>query len=478
MQGFYFMEVCLDKTVIEFSKLRPVICVQGLGFVGVAMALAISKAVDVKGFPLYNVIGVDLPTDMGSEKTLKLNQGILPFNSTDDSMSKVLRASIEKGNFVATTDFSAFKLASVIVVDVPLNLSKNGSGYFVNFDPLRQSVRDFAYRMQEDALVLIETTVPPGTTEKVVAVEIKKIYKERDFDLKKIKLAHTYERVMPGRDYLDSIINYWRVYAGINEASANACEDFLRKIINVKEYPLTRLEEPVASETAKILENSYRATNIAFMEEWGRFAESIGVNMYDVVDAIRKRPTHSNIRTPGFGVGGYCLTKDPMFAGVAARDLYNKQIEFEISEKAVSINEKMPLVSLKYLEKCLGNCAGKKILLAGISYRQDVGDTRFSPAETFVKAAVDKGAILVFHDPMVSYWIERGCSVSTSFPEVLGLDAVVFAVPHAVYRNLDLKQWLSGKTPVILDAFNVLSKEQYQVAQDEGCQVLKIGCGI
>ena len=117
---------------------------------------------------------------------------------------------------------------------------------------------------------------------------------------------------MPGKNYFDSIVNYWRVYAGIDDESAKKCEKFLKKIINTKDYPLTRLSDTTSSETAKVLENSYRAANIAFIEEWGRFAEDIGIDIFEIIESIRMRPTHSNIRQPGFGVGGYCLTKDPI----------------------------------------------------------------------------------------------------------------------------------------------------------------------
>lgn len=130
---------------------------------------------------------------------------------------------------------------------------------------------------------------------------------------------------MPGSHYLDSIVNYWRVYSGVTKESADRCMHFLQSVINTEEYPLTQLSSTTASETAKVLENSYRALNIAFMEEWGRFAEEIGINMFEIVEAIRKRPTHANIMKPGFGVGGYCLTKDPLFVKIGAEKFFGKK---------------------------------------------------------------------------------------------------------------------------------------------------------
>ena len=118
---------------------------------------------------------------------------------------------------------------------------------------------------------------------------------------------------MPGPDYLDSILNNWRVYSGHTNKSEALCEEFLSTIINTNKYPLTKLSSLTSSEMAKIMENSYRAVNIAFIEEWARFSEKIGTNSFEIINAIRKRPTHNNIRQPGFGVGGYCLTKGSIF---------------------------------------------------------------------------------------------------------------------------------------------------------------------
>ena len=148
-----------------------------------------------------------------------------------------------------------------------------------------------------------------------------------------------------------------------------------------------------ASETGKLLENTYRAVNIALIDEWSRFAEGIGIDLFEIVDAIRVRPTHSNMREPGFGVGGYCLTKDPLFAGVGARELFGlKNLSFDFARLAVETNEKMPLATLDRMREYFrGALSGKRGLLCGISYRSDVGDTRYSPAEIFAKAALREG---------------------------------------------------------------------------------------
>ncbi|HKY15798.1 MAG TPA: UDP binding domain-containing protein, partial [Microthrixaceae bacterium] len=185
-----------------------------------------------------------------------------------------------------------------------------------------------------------------------------------------------------------------------------------------------------------------------------------------------------NMRTPGFGVGGYCLTKDPLFAKLASAELWNTPMEFPVSSAAVRINDDAPLVSLDRVRELIGgSLAGKRILLLGISYRQDVGDTRYSPSETFVRAAEAAGAEVVAHDPLVDHWEEFDRPVSDEIPSPDGFDAVVFAVPHDEYLQIDLASWLGSARPAIFDGFRVLDADQRRIATGLGCRVASIGRG-
>ena len=156
---------------------------------------------------------------------------------------------------------------------------------------------------------------------------------------------------MPGAKYYDSIVNINRCYSGINNESAKACKNFLKSFINIKKYLLFKLERIKDCETSKILENSYRAVNIAFLDEWTTFANKIGVNLNRVIDGIKIRTTHNNIMRPGLGVGGYCLTKDPLFAKISSDYLFKTHTDFPLTLKSVKINKKMPLNSLQFLKK-------------------------------------------------------------------------------------------------------------------------------
>ena len=197
---------------------------------------------------------------------------------------------------------------------------------------------------------------------------------------------------MPGPEYIDSIRNFPRVYAGVTESSANAVEKFLKTIIDISKCDLTRLEHTNATEMAKVLENSYRAMNIAFAVEWSRFAEEAGVDLYAIVNSIRVRPTHANLMYPGVGVGGYCLTKDPLLASWARKYHFGSKLDLEMSIKGVSVNDQMPIFAYNRLVKVFGDVSDKKVTFLGVSYRGDVGDTRYTPVEPLVEMVRETGA--------------------------------------------------------------------------------------
>lgn len=467
------------KSPQRLSAERPVVCVQGLGFVGAAMAVAVASARDERGDPRFSVIGVDLPTPLGQDRIARINRGEFPFLTSDPALVAATAAAHATGNLVASSDPSSFASADVIVVDIHLDVDASTERATVDFTPFRAAIRTIGSLMKPGTLVIVETTVPPGTCERVAAPELAAALRARGLREDAFLLAHSYERVMPGEDYLTSITNFWRVYAGHTPDAAAACERFLSQVINVAAYPLARLASTTASETAKVLENSYRATNIAFIEEWGRFAEAVGVNLFEVVTAIRVRPTHNNIRQPGFGVGGYCLTKDPLFPGIAARDLFHRpDLAFPFSEAAVRVNARMPLVTVERLQAlCGGDLDGKRVLLMGVAYRQEVADTRYSPSQTFVEEMRRRGAVISVHDPLVSEWPELRMTLSSELPAASGIDAVVFAVPHRVYRELDVAAWLGGNRPLILDANAVLTATQRCALAAAGCAVHAIGEG-
>jgi nucleotide sugar dehydrogenase len=459
---------------------RQLVCVQGLGFVGAAMATAVAAARRPNGTPWFDVIGVDLDTPEGRERVGAINRGELPFRTTDLKLLKTIADAHARGNLHATTDPRAYGVAAVILIDVNFDLEhENGEPKFA-LGAFQEALRAVAGHMREDALVIVETTVPPGTCARVVAPELAYALALRGLRGDRHLLAHAYERVMPGEQYLDSIVNFWRVYAGHTAAAADACEAFLSKVIDVERFPLRRLHSTTASETAKVLENSFRAVTIAMMEEWGQFAEAVGVDLFEVISAIRIRPTHSNIRTPGLGVGGYCLTKDPLFASVAAKSLFERSdIAFSFSTRAVETNVRMPVRSADRLESLFPDrgLRGRRLLLLGAAYRPDVGDTRHSPSQIFYEEVRRRGAEVIVHDPLVRRWKELAVDVLQELPQARDVDALVFAVGHKEYAAFDFAGWLSGARPHVLDTSGVLTVAQRAAFRNAGCRVASIGRG-
>lgn len=367
----------------------------------------------------------------------------------------------------------------MILIDVQFDIAFRDAQPRIDFEAFKEALGTVALHMQPEALIIVETTVPPGTCEHVAIPTLSEILEARGLDSSKLMLAHAYERVMPGKNYLDSITNFWRVYSGAGEEAANRCEEFLSSIINTAEFPLTRLSSTTASETAKLLENTYRAVNIAFIAEWSDFAEEVGLDLFEIVSAIQKRPTHANIRFPGLGIGGYCLTKDPTFTSAASKDLFGLGLNFPFSELAVAQAADMPLRAVSKLRKNLGGSfLGKRVLLCGVSYRSDVADTRFSPSEALYLELVKGGADVQPHDPLVTWWQEVGLNISSELPRLGDFDAVVFAVPHQQYQDLDLVDQVDDTdSTYILDAFMVFDAHQRKAFQAQGIRIQAIGVG-
>jgi len=464
------------SNLLSDKRGRKIVCVQGLGFVGAANAIAIASARDGAGNPLYTVIGVDLPTDSGRERAAALNQGAFPFATTDAALVAAAQSAWAAGNLVAVTDTSVFGEADIIVVEIGLDIEDKTPK--VDLPPFRAAIGTVGDHMKPDALILLESTVPPGTTERIVAPLFRERLAARSLPTHALKLAYCYERVMPGDGYLASIVDMWRVYAGMTVEAADAAEAFLSSFIGTGKRPLTWLDSIRAVETAKVLENTFRAVNIALIDEWEKFARRIDVDLFEVLKAIRVRPTHQNIRYPGLGVGGNCLSKDPMFGSASARDVFGlTDSEFPLSNAAVTINARMPAATVALLEEMFPDgLAGKRVLILGASYREDVGDTRHSPSLALADMLAEKRATVAFADPLVDGGI--GVPLHRDLPDAHGFDAVILAVGHKQYRAIDLAAWSGAQRLVVLDANGVLSRQQLQSLRDAGFKVAAIGRGL
>jgi nucleotide sugar dehydrogenase len=378
----------------------------------------------------------------------------------------------------------------------------------VEMGALNATMKTIADKVPAHCLTLIETTVAPGTTEFIAWPIIKKAFAARGIKTEPL-LAHSFERVMPGRHYVSSIRDFWRVCSGCNEEARKRVEKFLHEVLNTKDFPLTVMDRPIESETTKIVENSFRATTLAFLDEWSMFAEKNGVDLIKVIKAIKMRPTHNNMIFPGPGIGGYCLPKDGGLGYWAYKHIlgFGDDI-FKMTTTAIDVNDTRGLHVAELTRDALRNMgkmvAGAKVLLCGASYRQDVGDTRYSGSEIVVRKLTEMGAEMQVHDPYVEHWYELeqqdvypapGHSwarffhnqdelikirVQRELPAAIkDVAALILAVPHKQYLDLDPKkivEWAGGPIAVI-DCFGILEDEKIRTYFGLGCEVKGLGRG-
>lgn len=473
------------RSFVEKNHGREVVVVQGIGFVGAGMLAALARVRHSDGTPRFAVIGVDLADARNIGKIRSVLAGEPPVISSDLTLIECYREAGKVGNMTATAHLSAFEHATVVVVDVNLDIRKHGGGarnYELDDGSFQRALRAVADHIREDTLVIVETTVPPGTTENVVKATLCDGLLRRGLDPGRVQIAHSYERVMPGPNYLTSITAYYRVFSGIDRASSDRARQFLQAFIDTASYPLTELQSPTASEMAKVLENSFRSANIALIQEWSEFAQAASVDLFQIIEAIRMRATHRNIMSPGFGVGGYCLTKDSLLADWAARNFYGRQGHLGMSLDAVDVNDAMPRHTLELIKNFVSELVGKSILILGVSYLNDVADTRSSPTHILYEACVAEGATVLVHDPMVAHWDEKNISIDCrmeSLEDFVQVDVVVFAVRHQQYLVLDANKivTLFPRALTIIDANNVLNDDIARELAVRGVAVAGAGKG-
>jgi nucleotide sugar dehydrogenase len=492
---------------------REIVVVMGLGFVGAVMAAVVADAQDGNENSTKFVIGMQRPSIRSFWKIPMLNRGVSPVSAEDPEVALMINRCVnDKKTLIATFTYDALELADVVVVDVQCDYLKDSLGNVRNgradMEALEGSLEIIGQHISPESMVLIETTVAPGTTEQVAYPIIKKMFQKRGIQ-KEPLLAHSFERVMPGKNYVSSIRDFWRVCSGVNEEATRRVTKFLREVINTEKYPLTVLDRPIESETAKIVENSFRATILAFLDEWSLFAERNGVDLIKVMKAIKVRPTHSNIIFPGPGIGGYCLPKDGGLGLWANRHIHGFEDDiFKITPLAIDINDTRALHVAQLTRDALRNMgrpiAAAELLVLGASYREDVGDTRYSGSEMIVRRLTEMGAELRVHDPYVLHWWEfekqdeypsssnslkrffrgqeklKDLRVEQDLKKALqGADGVIFAVRHHHYLTLEPDEVveMAGGPMTVIDCFGILDDNRIRRYFELGCEVKGLGRG-
>jgi len=509
----YEVELARIEKLVQGAKDKgqEIVVVMGVGFVGAVMAAIVADTTDEQGRSRKFVIGMQRPSPRSYWKIPVLNKGVSPVKAEDPEVDPMIaRCVLEKKTLVATFVYEVLRFADVVIVDVQLDYAKNQLGNVrdgsVEMSALEESFDIIAHHIKPDCMVLIETTVAPGTTEQVALPAMRKVFRQRGIGSEPL-LAHSYERVMPGRDYVASIRDFWRVCSGVSEDAKHRVVKFLNEVLNTKKFPLTVLDKPIESETAKVVENSYRATILAFLDEWSLFAERNGVDIMKVIKAIKVRPTHNNMIFPGPGIGGYCLPKDGGLGVWANKHILGFEDDtFKITPMAIDINDTRSLHAAQLVRDALRNMnvpiASAEVLLLGASYREDVGDTRYSGSEIMARRLTEMGAEIRVHDPYVDRWWEfesqddypnqskavffrnqkklKDLRVLKDLDEALkGIEALVLAVRHEQYLDLDPEAIVraAGQPVAVIDCFGILDDARIRRYFELGCEVKGLGRG-
>jgi UDP-N-acetyl-D-mannosaminuronic acid dehydrogenase len=429
------------------------ITVVGLGRVGLPIGTVFAKA----GYP---VTGVD------NNKKI-VNAVLSPkFSSKETGIQELIRKFVKNGRLDATNDVvKAVKPANIVIICVQTPLNKAADP---NLKYLQDACTAVGKSLSKKKLVILESTVPPRTTRDFAAPIL-----EKNSNLKCGKdfwLVHCPERIAPGKA-IQELNENARIVGGFDSESAEIAAELLARVTR-GEVVIT---DCTSAEVAKLAENTFRDVNIAFANELSLICERIGV---DVIEVIKIANTHPrvNIHTPGCGVGGPCLTKDPYLLLHANNGKPFSSIIISPSRK---LNDSMPENAVRLLvqalKKASKNVKNSKIAVLGVSYKGQVDDVTNSPAEPIVRRLVDMGANVVVYDPYCkeTFGAKKASSIISA---VRGRDAVLIEADHDLFKKLNLKELkaLMRKNPVIFDCRRIIDARE---ANRQGFLYSGIGYG-
>ncbi|NCQ54247.1 hypothetical protein COV88_00340 [Candidatus Saccharibacteria bacterium CG11_big_fil_rev_8_21_14_0_20_41_19] len=406
------------------------IAIIGLGYVGLPIALLASK----KGF---NVIGID--TDIKKIKSLASNKSYIGDVADDEIIHT-------KASF--TTDATKVSEVDAVIICVPTPVSAEK---IPDLGPVRGAVSAIAPHIKKETLVVVESTINPGVCDEVVIPLLEKLSgKKVGID---VYLAHCPERINPG-DPKWNVSNINRVVGANSKLELDMAVELYKKIIDAEIKPMGTIKE---AEAVKIVENSFRNINIAFVNELAMSFHKLGINLENVIDGAATKPFAFIPHHPGCGVGGHCIPVDPYYLIEYA---HNHGFEHEFLRLASNINESMPRFTVDLLIEALNEVGlplkDTKVTLLGMSYKANVGDGRESPAHVIRDLLVEAETNLTIYDP---YTPED--STTNSLNEALaGATAVVIATGHDEFKNITPSLLKKNGNLVLIDGRNILRSQK------------------
>ena len=423
--------------------LQKQVAVCGLGYVGFPVALLLARA----GF---KVTGVDL----SEERIKKINHGGQVIEGKEPGLKDLAKLVHKKGNFTATSDINTYQEADIIIVAVetPVEDETHEPAYRA----MRGALTSIGQNLKKGALVIIESTIAPGTMAKVIQPILEEesgLQVNKDF-----LLANCPERLMPGH-LLENIENYNRVLGGSNQEATRLAKAMYSQIVKGE------IEETscVTAEIVKAGENTYRDVQIAFANEMALLCEAMGADVWEVRRLINNCKKRQETRPealrqmhfPGAGVGGHCIPKDSWLLIYGAKGL----MEPKLIPLARQINNFMPHHTFNLLKEAFKE-SGKdiekaKIVVLGYAYDANSDDARNTPTEPLLHLLEKTGAKIIVHDSFIKEYKED------LLQALKGTQAIILMAAHDEYRKLNLtklKKLMRASKPIIIDGRNVFDK--------------------
>ena len=435
------LETVRDRLIRRIAERTATVGIVGLGYVGLPLAVAFAQS----GFA---TVGLDID----ETRVRSLSAGRSP---TGDVSDAELAESLA-GNFSATTDPAFLERCDCIIICVPTPLTPAGEP---DLSFVRSAVALVKEHLHDGQLVVLESTTYPGCTDEVVLPELERSGRKIDRDF---LLAFSPERVDPGNARFNTT-NIPRIVGGCSAESAVAAKQLYAQIVpHVHVVSSAR-----AAETAKLLENTFRAVNIGLVNEVALMCRRMNVDIWEVIEAAKTKPYGFMPFYPGPGVGGHCIPVDPAYLAWRARELGMHSWFIDAAER---VNASMPGHVVERIADALNDCGkplrNSRILLIGLSYKKDVADVRESPAIAIVQALRDKKARVSYHDPFVPQF-EDLRSIPLSAQTLAESDCVVIITDHS---PVDFEQ-IAHSAALVVDTRHAITEE---LRRDCRAQVVRL----
>ncbi|MCX9084882.1 MAG: nucleotide sugar dehydrogenase [Candidatus Methanoperedens sp.] len=449
----------LNEIIKKKGPIRKV-GVIGMGYVGIPSAVLFAEKFDF-------VWGFQRDSASSGYKIDMLNKGICPLKGEEPGLEDLIKKVRKQGRFESTSDFSKIKDVDAVTLAIQTPFKDKGE-LEPDFGALEEGIRQIGKYLNEGVLVVLESTITPGTTKDLAADILKEesgLIPGEDF-----ALAHAPERVMVGR-LIQNIQEHDRIVGGINKDSTDRAVELYSPVLTKGKIIAM---DSTAAEVTKTAENTFRDLQIAAMNELALYCEAMRINVYDVrtgIDSLKGEGITRAVLYPGAGVGGHCLTKDTYHLERGVK-ISGSRLDYPADSESLyvlarKINDFMPEhmynLTLEALTRAGGKFKGSKIALLGWAFLNNSDDMRNTPSQPYFDMVRKAGAKVYVHDP---YVLEDGdLKISQDLNECIkGAAAVVIFTGHKHYSGLkanDIKKSAGCPHPIIIDGRNVVDPDAF-----------------